>query len=108
MLGGLVIALALFGTVYIIATWLAKRANRHCPKYRYIYKPQARTFVEEQNDPASVYKMYEDLFTQVGPWSSTWSNPYERDKGGLNPFILGGLATTDLASSTRESQNFLN
>jgi hypothetical protein len=108
MLEGLVISVFFFGAFYLVGSWLIKRADRHCPKYRYLYRPQARTFIEEQSDPPSVFKTYQDLFYKVGPWSSTWVNSNERDTGGINPFILGGLPGAQVAGTNRETSDFLN
>lgn len=108
MLGGLIIGFFIFGFLYVIGTWLTKRNARHCPKYRYLYKPQPRTFIEEQTDAPSVFRTYQDMFYKVGPWSSTWVNPNEKDVGGINPFILGGLPEAVVAGTNRESDNFLN
>lgn len=93
--------------VYVITTWIYKRQHATCPKYQYIYKPAIRSFIEEQTQPPSVFKMHQDMFWKQSPWVSTHENPMEKSTGYINPFIHGGLPETDLGT-TRESTNFLN
>lgn len=92
---------------YIVGTWLLKRQAALCPKYKYVYRPAARSFIEEQTQPPSVFKIHQDMFWKQSPWVSTHENPAENANGYINPFVLGGLPGTDLGT-TRESTNFLN
>lgn len=91
----------------IIGGWAWRHERRSCPKYRYVYKPYVRTFTEEQTEPASVFKMYQDMFWKQSPWVSTWSNPAQATRGYINPFVWGDLPTTDLGT-VRESNDFVN
>jgi len=105
----LIFFLISFAVLYIVGTWIVKRQQATCPKYRYEYKPAVRTFVEEQTQPPSVYKMYSDMFYKPSVGTSKEHDGYQYNmRGGtINPFPLGGLPTTDLGS-VRESNDFLN
>lgn len=105
------IVLLVFGAaLYVIGTWIYKRQQSRCPKYEYVYKPAVRTFTEEQSAPPSVFKMYQDMFYK-GPIPTSRDNSdqtFSSTRGGtINPFVLGGLPTTDLGT-VRESDNYLN
>jgi hypothetical protein len=86
-----------------------KRNQAKCPKYKYEYKPAVRTFIEEQTQPPSVYKMYSDMFYKPSLSTSKGYTGYQYNiRGGtVNPFPLGGLPTTDIGT-VRESDNYLN
>lgn len=106
----LVLLLIIGWALYVIATWIYKREIALCPKYKYIYKPAIRTFTEDQTQPASVYKMYSDMFYKPSlPTSRGYTGMQYNFTGGtidaLQP--LGGLPTTDLGT-VRESDAFLN
>lgn len=101
----LIILIAL--TVYLITGWVKRRNARRCPKYQYKYMPALRTFTEQQTEPASVFKMYKDMFWQQSPWVSTHANPQEFSNGYINPFVWGELPTTDVGT-VRESNDFVN
>ena len=94
-------------TVYLTTSWVDKRRDARCQKYKYEYKPHVRTFIEEQTQPASVFKMYKNMFWQESPWVSTHANPQAQSTGRINPFILGALPTTDIGT-VKESNNYLN
>lgn len=98
-----------FAVLYIVGTWIVKRQQSKCPKYKYVYKPSVRTFTEEQTQPPSVYKMYSDMFYKpsVGTSKDNVGYQYNMRGGTVNPFPLGGLPTTDLGT-VRESNDFLN
>ena len=107
MLGSIVLLTMGITLVYIIGTWLQKRQKATCAKYKYVYRPAARSFIEEQTQHPSVFKMYQDMFWKQSPWVSTHANPMEKSTGYINPFILGELPGTDLGTA-RESSNFMN
>lgn len=107
MLGFIVIVALATVTIYILGSWLDKRRDAQCPKYRYVYRPSVRTFIEEQTQPTSVFKLFKDMFWKQSPWVSTHANPEEKSTGGINPFVLGGLPKTELGTE-RESDDFLN
>jgi len=91
----------------VTSSWIDKRRDAHCQKYKYEFRPYVRTFVEEQTQPASVFKMYKNMFWQESPWVSTHANPQEKSTGRINPFIFGGLPKTEIGT-VKESDDFLN
>jgi hypothetical protein len=103
------IAMAIMGlaVVYALSTYSDKIRARKCKKYRYVYRPYVKTFVEEQTQAPSVFKMYKDMFWQQSPWVSTHANPEEKSTGRINPFVWGGLPKTDLGTE-RESDDYVN
>lgn len=107
MLGFIVIALLVALTTFVLGSWVDRRIQAKCPKYRYIYRPYSRTFTEEQTEPTSVFKLYKDMFWQEGPWVTTHANPQETSTGRINPYVWGDLPKTDLGTE-RESHDFLN
>lgn len=110
MFESLVVLLIIGGVLYIMGTWLYKREIATCPKYRYVYRPAVRTFVEEETEPPSVYKMYSDMFYKPSlPTSRGYTGfQYNFTGGTVNPLLpLGGLPTTDIGT-VRESDNYLN
>ena len=107
MLAVLVITLIAIGSAIVLGTWINKRRLSRCTKYKYVYRPSVRTFTEEQTEPVSVFKMYQDMFWQQSPWISTEANPMENHNGYINPFVWGELPKTDLGT-VRESHDFLN
>ena len=103
------IALAIIGPaiVYTLSTYADKVRGRKCAKYRYVYRPYVRTFVEEQTQAPSVFKMYKDMFWRQSPWVTTHANPEDKSTGYINPFVWGNLPKTDLGEE-RESDNYVN
>ncbi len=105
------IIIIIFGTtLYILASWIYKKQLATCPKFKYVYKPAVKTFVEEQTQPPSVYKLYSDMFYKPSlPTSRGYTGmQYNFTGGTINPLIpLGGLPTTDLGT-VRESDDYLN
>jgi hypothetical protein len=107
MLGFLVLALMTLMVTYVIGGWFERRRAARCPKYKYVYRPYVRTFTEEQQQPSSVFKMYQDMFWKQSPWVSTTAHPSEFSRGYINPFVWGNLPKTDLGT-VRESDDFVN
>jgi hypothetical protein len=97
------------GALYFLGTWVMSRFDNQCQKYKYLYRTQPRTFVEQQQEPDSVFAMYKDLFWKVSPVTSKWSGTArgEIQNGSINPFILGELPETPIGT-VRESNDFLN
>jgi hypothetical protein len=93
--------------ISVVGGWLVKKRNEQCPKYRYLYREQPKTFLEEQTEPTSVFKEYRDMFWKPTPWIHDYVES-TTTRGVINPFILGDLPTTNLSGSTRESDFFLN
>ena len=109
MLEFLCLFVVLGGALYLVGTWIKKRLGERCQKYQYIYRSQPRTFIEQQQEPDSVFAMYKDLFWKVSPITSTWSGTArgEVQNGSINPFVLGELPETSIGV-VRESNYFLN
>ena len=107
MLGFVVIFLLAAITIFVLGSWVEKRRAARCLKYRYIYRPYARTFTEEQTEPSSVFKLYKDMFWKQSPWVSTHANPEDKSTGYINPYVWGNLPKTDLGTE-RESDDYLN
>ena len=107
MLGFIVIVMLVALTVFVLGSWFEMRRASRCPKYRYIYRPYVRTFIEEQTQPTSVFKLFKDMFWSEGPWVTTHANPQEKSTGRINPYVWGALPKTDLGTE-RESHDFLN
>jgi hypothetical protein len=104
-----IVFLILAAALFVVGSWLYSREVKRCPKYRYVYKPAFRTFVEEQTQPASVFRIYADMFYKPSLPTFRGFTGMERNFNGgtINPFLLGGLPTTDLGT-VRESDSFLN
>lgn len=107
MLGFMALALIVLLVVYVIGGWIERRREAGCPKYRYVYRPSVRTFTEEQQQPASVFKMYQNMFWSQSPWVTTTAHPSEFSRGLINPMVWGGLPKTDVGT-VRESDDFVN
>ena len=106
MLGGVIVVSIIAAIMYVTGTWLMKRYQRTCPKYRYVYRPQPKTFLEQQAEPASVFKMYKDMFWKRSPWIDDYVES-TTTRGVINPFVLGNLPTTEVGT-VRESDFFFN
>lgn len=109
MLGFVALFIIFGGAMYLLGTWIHGRMDEKCEKYKYVYRTQPRTFVEEQQSPPSVFAMYKDLFWKTSPWTSTWSGTArgQIQNGQINPFVLGNLPDTP-TGMVREDQDFLN
>jgi len=108
MFNPLILLLLFAIPLYVIVTWYYNKAMDTCPKYKYVYKPANRTFIEEENNPISVYKLYQNMFFQPSlPTSKGYTGNFTPITGTINPYIHGGIPTTE-TGMVKESNNFLN
>lgn len=91
MLNFFIYSLIVISIGYIAYTYTTKVLDRSCDKVEFRYKPQTRTFKEEQMHPVSPFGLFQDLFHQPDPWWSTTTNSSQQRVGAIQPATWVGL-----------------
>ena len=95
--------------MHVLATYFNKKRLAKCPKIKTVYRPKIRTFIEEQEQPASVYGIFKDIFNKSDPWvRSTWTNPSQTEVGLQQPFSWGDLPNNEIGGSDNQPRHYEN
>ena len=92
----------------VIGSYITKKIIAKCPGPIASNVPYARTFKEEQEEPAYVMAMYKNMFWSTNPWEDKQQNSTQLKIGRMQPNILGGLPKTELAGEGSNRDDYLN
>ena len=87
-----IILLLLFVGVIFITIGMTKAMNKPVEKYdKIIYKYIPRTFEEEQLNPIPVSDVFETMFSQPDPWTTSMRNYDVRKQENINRYFISQL-----------------
>ena len=92
----------------IIGGWIARIYAESCPTSRIVYKPYIRTFVEEQEQPSSVFTIFKNMFHGNSPWTQTFAHRNFLKVGKQQPFAWGGRPKNILPGENNDRDDYLN
>ena len=103
------ICLILYVLFYIVGSYITKQNLKSCKTVKIVYRPKRRTFIEEQENPASVYGIFKDMFNKVDPKiSSTWVSSSEAEIGLQQPFSWGDLPNIENDGVDKQEMHYKN
>lgn len=107
MLNFLFISITFYVLLYIIYTYISKKKIKTCQNVIYKYRPQIRTFIEQQTNPVSPFGIYKNMFYKPSPWWESVGNSSKLKDNTIQPFSWEGLPKNENMNDNA-STNFLN
>lgn len=102
----LIIAIVFAAVMYVLGTYVIKRKLANCEPPIIKFRPLVRTFIEEQESPPSVFKMFQNMFWKTSGWWSTKAHSTQLNQNKIQPYAYGELPGNKIQGK-RENDHYL-